>query len=159
MRSHISAPARNVLCRRRLWDSGLLLLLLAAHDASLVSLGSAQRCRTHHGALGQGPAAPATCHQPPCRGTLFREDTTQRCKARRCAGSCKHPAKAAVSLERVPAGKGQVVFPGMSLHTRSLYIHFQKNKGEQERSKSVSCVKLDYAWVAWILYNRWHDQT
>lgn len=34
-----------------------------------------------------------------------------------------------------------------------LYIHFQKNKGEWEQSKSVLCAKLDYAWVAWILYN------
>lgn len=41
----------------------------------------------------------------------------------------------------------------------SLLTPFQQNKGEQERSKSMLGVKLDYARVAWILYNHCHDQT
>lgn len=54
---------------------------------------------------------------------------------------------------------GRSRFPGVSVGARSRYLHFQKNKGEGERSKSMLCVKLDYAWVAWILYNHRHDQT
>lgn len=66
---------------------------------------------------------------------------------------------------RAPAGPrslqadGQVGSPTVPAGARSLYIRFRKNKGERERSKSVLCVKLDYARVAWILYNRRHDQT
>lgn len=104
MRSNISAPAREVLCRRRLSDSGLSLLLLAAHDGSLASLGSPGSAGHTAEPLGLGGSCRSSVSPTTLRGTWFCEDLAHRSKPRRRAGSCKHAAKAAGDPALPPEG-------------------------------------------------------